>query len=49
MPGETNLTLRIPNSLKLRLKAEMERDSRSMSQITVMALNKYLQEKEKTK
>lgn len=45
MPGETNITFRIPSDLKHELSLEAARDTRSMSQIAVIALRKYLEEK----
>lgn len=47
MPGETNLTVRIPADLKHKLGMEAASDDRSMSQVVIIALKQYLSRKDK--
>jgi len=47
MPGETNLTVRIPADIKNKLGMEAASDDRSMSQVVIIALKQYLSRKDK--
>lgn len=45
MPGDANLTVRIPSELKHKATLEAVRDNRTVAQVVIVALKKYLEGK----